>query len=351
MIKKVINAFIKLSLYIVVIYSVFWYMYGQYVKSYVPIAMAEILNHKVDISHGASKLSGYPFKFQCKFENFTLTTPGENEKKIHIEEFTLSSDIQFKNLKINIDNSINISSRNNKLSHMIRWENGSHINISCSKSLLEKLLLDRTNRLDISSVSYFDSGYNVFDKNIDKIIFISLNNKIKFTASDNINSLHYKLSVNMDGQGGYNAPLYLYGENALNLDASYEIQRNTDQKKLSIKQLKLNAERYLVEASGSILLGRNDTSEDDSINVAITNFPYIVKILEVSLGSEKAHTISQLLLNANQNTDDIGVVAKYPRSVCFAIRDTNNGIRYGNIGNNSIVKSVIDLAMQRRFSK
>ena len=260
----------------------------------------------------------------------------------------LLSDVIFKDLKIDIDHPMHISANMKDVYH-IRWDEGSRMTIKLKKSFLEQLLIYQNFKPVISYFSYFDSGYNILDHSLNKIVFISRNNKIKLSIDEKSNATEYKVLMNLDGEGGVDSPYYITGEQNLNIDMLYKIYAHDSKKSdiiddsdVTFHKFQLNSEKYQASVSGNLKRSDFTTNKLGQINVEINNFSYFTKVIDSLLYKNHADLLKNLFLNISENQYDPQV-----DKLSFSIVGTKNGIKYGNMDSQALF--ILFIQNQQQF--
>lgn len=334
---------------IAICYSVLWYAWGHYIKIHLKEIISESLQKYSTVNYDSVEFKGYPFSFYYTIKNLTLVSKNKSnsETALSFRTVEISSDVAVKNFKIDIDHPLHISI-NNKDVYFVKWDEGSRMNIKLKKSLLEQLLTYQKFESKISSFFYFDSGYNVLDQNLNKIVFISHNNRIKIRTDEASNYIEYKILINLNGEGGADSPPYAMGEQRLNVDMRYKVYRQGDKEinfvddaDILFHKFQLKSEKCKVNINGNLKRSAFTENKIGQINVDIISFSSFSRIIDELLYKNHAELLKNLFLNTSENKYD-----HQTDKISFSIVGTKNGIKYGNMNSQAFFVLIMQTYQQ-----
>lgn len=307
MILRSLWVFIKSFLVILSLYSFLWYITGQYVKINLKNILKEYCNNQADVSADSISFSGYPFKFIYKVKNLKISFSSaiNNVADLRLDAVTFTSNFLMDSIKIDLDDPMAFSTHNNRFNYSVKWDEGARMNFKFTNSLL----LDVLSRVSPSSkfnyFAYFDSGYNIFDKNLDKIVFISTSNKIRMEINDQEGSTKYSFNVAMDGEGGVDSHKDVQGEHTLMVDLFYNVPNTRENKEfeLQINKFALYTEKYEVSAFGSVASSEK-ASNISKLDIDIKNRTNFLSTVGNVLSPELVSALTQIVPEVHSNKKD-----------------------------------------------
>lgn len=287
----------KSFLVVLSLYSFLWYITGQYVKINLKSILNSCFNYRAEVTADSISFSGYPFNFIYTAKNLEISYPltMDNGVDLKFHTITFTSNVLIDSIKIDLDDPMDFSTRNNKFNYSIKWDEGARINFKFTKPLLLDVLSHASPSFSFNYFAYFDSGYNIFDKSLDKIVFISASNKVRMEIMDEEDSTQYTLQAAMDGEGGVDSHKDAQGEHSLVADLLYNVCKTSENKnfELQVNKFSVNTEKYEFSAVGS--LGTSEEINASKLDIEIKNRTNLLNTIESILSPQLALALKQVI--------------------------------------------------------
>lgn len=333
-ISLLVKKYYKGAVFALFVYSIFWYGIGQYVKTKVEIVLAEHLNLS-SLSYKSIDLSGYPFSLEYQFSDVKLAFKDRNnvETTVFVEQLKTDVDLFLKNIDFYVDHNVILKSSDNKKNHIVKVHQGIDVGIVMYKSFLRQFLFSSKMDTSIQKITYSDFGYDIFDKNIGKVSFVSRGNKFSILKSRGKNSEgSYRIKGVLHTEVGYDSS-YKYGNHNLEADIEYRFAKNMDDDSLRRFYIKfhkfdLAADDYAVKVDGELghdLITKNSLGD---IGVNIQNFDGLIKACGNLLYKSQVSILRSILLKMAHDSDK----KTDSPNITFSIVGHERGIKYGKIG-------------------
>ncbi len=328
--------FSKIFLLLFSCYSIFWYCWGIYIKTNLGEIISTSLHKSYIVKYDSVELSGYPFAYHYKVKNLNLSPNNifNFYHKFLFREIDLFADLTFKDLQVDMNRNLHIN-LNNKNYYCVKWDEGLAIRAKLERSYLEQIFTKQDNRLHY--FTYFDSGYNILDKNLNQIIFISRNNWIKFIKNNASRQNEYEVSMNLDGEGGDNAPNYIRGEYHFTLDMVYKFYEEVRNVDMFFNKVKFSTDKYNINISGAFNHSNSLDNRDSKVNIEINNFSSFTKFLDIILYKKYSSSLKEIILYIAENKynaqEDI---------IIFSVASKGNKVKYGTMETTDIFTLLAD---------
>ncbi len=309
-------------------------MVGQYLKS----NAANIVNTHINIekvTHEGIDLEGFPFHFALSVNRLGLSINNEGERtNLFTKKVWIKSDLLVKNFKLDLRRKLYISSDDNKFSYVVKTQQDSNVDFGLTKSMLSKALFNPDLKIFMSYLCYFDSGYDIMDRNTEKIMAISRYNKItirKDYNKDKRESL-YNIKADLHSEVGGEERLREVGDNHFKLRMSYKatqmINSNLKSFVLNIKKMDLTSNDYHIKTTGKLssdLVTRKASGRIDTNVKSLRNF---LKACGVFMEKKKVINLEKIITKMSSKSKKGGNI----EDVFFSISGNEKGIKFGNIG-------------------
>lgn len=321
----------KSFLVVLSLYSFLWYITGQYVKINLKNILNSYFNYRAEVTADSISFSGYPFNFIYTAKNLEISYPltMDNGVDLKFNTITFTSNVLIDSIKIDLDDPMDFSTRNNKFNYSIKWDEGARINFKFTKPLLLDVLSHASPSFSFNYFAYFDSGYNIFDKSLDKIVFISASNKVRMEIIDEEDSTQYTLQAAMDGEGGVDSHKDAQGEHNLVADLLYNVYKTPENKnfELQVNKFSVNTEKYEFSAVGSLSTSA-ETTDASKLDIDVKNRTNFLNTIESILSPQLALALKQVIPESPNKKDKLAA-----DNVSFSISPTS--------GSYSIIKTML----------
>jgi len=328
------NRACKVILVMLALYSFCWYMVGQYLKSNAANIANTYLNIE-QVSHEGIDLEGFPFHFALSVNRLGFVINNEGERTtIFTKKVWIKSDLLIKNFKLDLRRKLYVSSEDNKYSYVIKAQQDSNVDFGLTKSMLRRVLFNPDLKIFMSYLCYFDSGYDIMDKNTEKIIAISRYNKITIKKDYNKKKREsvYDIKADLHSAVGGEERFKELGNNHFKLRMSYKatkmLNNNLKSFILDIKKMDLISDDYHIKTTGKLssnLVTRNASGQIDTRIKSLRNF---LKTCEVFVKKKKVINLEKIITKMSSEPKKDGNV----KDVFFSISGNEKGVKYGNIG-------------------
>jgi hypothetical protein len=309
-------------------------MVGQYLKSNAANIANTYLNIE-QVSHEGIDLEGFPFHFALSVNRLGFVINNEGERTtIFTKKVWIKSDLLIKNFKLDLRRKLYVSSEDNKYSYVIKAQQDSNVDFGLTKSMLRRVLFNPDLKIFMSYLCYFDSGYDIMDKNTEKIIAISRYNKITIKKDYNKKKREsvYDIKADLHSAVGGEERFKELGNNHFKLRMSYKatkmLNNNLKSFILDIKKMDLISDDYHIKTTGKLssnLVTRNASGQIDTRIKSLRNF---LKTCEVFVKKKKVINLEKIITKMSSEPKKDGNV----KDVFFSISGNEKGVKYGNIG-------------------
>jgi len=307
---------------------------GQHVKSKIGSIFSESLNLSA-FSYDNIDFSGYPFSFQYKINNpkIHFTNSSKIETILTTDNINIDVDVLVKNIDFYIENDIAVKSSDNKKNHIIKVHHGSSAKVVVEDSLLKQFLLGSELDTSPKEISYLDYGYDVFDDNLGKIVFVSRKNTVNIIIQNNKKKAEkfYGIKANLHNEVG-SAGEFGSGEHKLDADFEFTVAKNLEERSISGFYIKfnkcdLNSNNYQMNIKG--VLGHDLVTRTSlgNVDININNFEGFIKACSHALYKNQVKMMKAILVAMSDQKKDASI-----KNISFSVSGNESGIKYGNVG-------------------
>ena len=329
------NGACKVIIAILALYSFGWYVIGQYLKSNAINIIDSYINVE-KISHEGIDLGGFPFQFSLSVNKLNLVVNNEGKRtNIFTKQVWLDSDLLIKNLKLDLRRKIYIRSDDNKSSYVIKVHQDSNVDFGLTKSMLSKLLFNLNTKLSMRYLCYFDSGYDVMDKNTGRIIAISRYNKVTIKKGYDKEKREsvYSIKADLHSEVGEEDRFREIGDNHLKLRVSYRETKmlskdNANSFILDIKKMDLISGDYHIRTAGMLSSNLVTNKSSGRIDTTIKNLGSFLKTCGFLMNENKVIHLEKIITKMSSKPKKDGNI----KDIFFSISGSERGIKYGNVG-------------------
>ncbi|MCH9753407.1 MAG: hypothetical protein K0T99_00725 [Alphaproteobacteria bacterium] len=299
------------------------------------------------LSYKTIDLSGYPFFFNYEFGDVKLKF--KNKEKIEttfaVANLKANVDLIVKSIEFNLDDDVSITSNNNKRNHLLKTHQGLNIGVVMNKSFLLQSIFSSDFDTSIQKVTYRDSGYDIFDKNIGEVTFFSRKNKFSILKSRGRNAENsYRIKGYLHSEIGSNSSMKTFGEHKLETDIEYRSSDNEEDNSMRRFYVKfhnfdLTSDNFVVKIEGELghdLITRNSLG---NIDVNIKNFDGLMSACGNLLYKSQVSILKSIIMKMGNESDS----KESLQNISFSISGHERGIKYGKIGG---FRNIILLMMQ-----
>jgi len=313
--------FFKLLLLLLLVYSFSWYFLGLYVKIKVRPILSEAM-HINDLHYESIDLSGYPlsFKYLVKSPKFYLVDDGV-ETLISLEKIGIETDVLLKKIDVSFRDEIFMRSDDNKRHYLIKLHDVSNLELLLSKSILVSNFFGDNTDISVKRFSYKDDGYEVTDKNLDKVISVSKANEFTINIqSDKGGDQKYDVIANL------NSVVDMIDHN-LKGDVEYLVRKHGDEGfELKVNRLEINSNNHHLKIIGNLNYYLSTKNSTGTIDINIKNFESLMKTCSAFLYADQVKLLKNIILRISGNSGKHKI-----KDMSFSISGTENGIKYGNV--------------------
>lgn len=326
----------KILAVIAVIYTFCWYVVGQYVKNNI----TETLKHQIgveDVSCEKIDLYGFPFRFSLDVERLKVLTRYDGKSvTLFTKEASFSSDVILKNFEFDFNRKIYVHSDDNKVNYVLKIHQDANIDFGVTRSILRKIVFQPNLKVFMRNFSYFDSGYDIMDRNTGRIIAASRYNKVFINKDYNKIRRESKYTVKADihSELGEEDKFEEYGDNRLNMDIVYSFvdpPKGSDSKgefALNIKKINLISDDYFVRSKGSIEQNLDTRNASGKMETTIEGLDRFLEVCNIFMSKTKVKRLEKILINMSSRPKKSSNI----KNLFFTVSGNSHGIRYGNIG-------------------
>lgn len=327
--KKVSKVFV----FVLTLYSFFWYGIGQYVKTKLGPIFSESLNLS-SFSYDNIDLSGYPFSFQYKINNLKIhfTDSNEIETILTTDKINIGVDILVKNINLHLADDVTVKSTDNKKNHIIKIHHSSSTKVVMEHSLLKRFLLRSELDTTPKEISYFDYGYDVFDDNLGKIGFVSKRNVINVSIKDNKKKAEKCYSVKADLHNQVGSAGEIEAEDhKLDADFEFRVAKKPGEAMsgfyIKFNQFDLNSNNYQMNIKGDLGHDLFTKTSLGNIDININHFDGFIKACSNFLYQNQVQVMKSMLVAMSDQGSKANI-----KNISFSVRGNESGLKYGNIG-------------------
>lgn len=319
---------------LVALYSFSWYVVGQYLKNNAVNVVQKSFNIK-SVSYGGIRLEGFPFFFSLNISDLRIALDNEESE---ISFFTkgawFSSDLLVRNFEFDLRRKVYITSDNNKINYAVKINQDSNIDFGLTKSMLRKMLFQPNLKMFMEDISYFDSGFDVMDRNTGQIIAVSRYNQlfIKKNYNKAEREALYTIRGEVHSEFGVES-LNEFAESHLNLDVVYKVTKMPSDNNimsffLGINKMKLNSGEYSVEMKGDLSNNFVTNNASGEIKTSISGLEGFLKTCKVFIGKDKLGNLKKIITKMSSKPKKSDNIA----DIGFSVSGNEKGITYGRIG-------------------